>query len=287
MPRRGQPPPRRLGRPARSAASLPAAASRAATLATFTALLLLHDTTSLGAQSHGAVAGTITSPDSSALAFAHVAVPGSRLSFMTGRDGRFHFPELPPGAVLLEVSLLGYESVSRSVQVLAGRTVTVQIALQLEPIPLDAIEGSVASLRTPEMRGFYDRRERGRGHFFTIDDIERMQPRLLTDILRRVPGMRVEPLSGPAGATDVVRTQRTAGITGNRHCPVLYYVNGMPFPLAADMGINTYIRPADVAGVEVYSGASQLPPQFHLSQGNARCGLVVIWTRSGEKRPGS
>ena len=59
-----------------------------------------------------------------------------------------------------------------------------------------------------------------------------------------------------------------------------FYVNGAPFPLTHDVAINNYVSPDEVAAVEVYTGTSQIPAQFSSSQYNARCGVVVIWTRS-------
>ena len=59
-----------------------------------------------------------------------------------------------------------------------------------------------------------------------------------------------------------------------------------PFPIGPDNSINNYVVPDDLAGVEVYSGASRVPPQFNSGPQNSRCGVVVIWTFNGRGRPG-
>lgn len=107
-----------------------------------------------------------------------------------------------------------------------------------------------------------------------------MQPRVFTDVLRRVPGVQVLPVPGPYGPGEAVRMSRTIGVTGGRPCPVLYYLNGSPFPVTGDVPINTFIPPDEVAAIEVYSGMSQIPSEFSSSSHNARCGVIVIWTLS-------
>src|SRR5438105_13047744 len=112
------------------------------------------------------------------------------------------------------------------------------------------------------MRGFEERRAAGGGHFFNRADIARMQPRVFTDVLRRVPGVQIQSVSGPFGPSDVIRMARTTGISGARACPVLFYVNGTPFPVTSDISINQYIVPEDVVAIEVYSGASPIARTF-------------------------
>ena len=80
----------------------------------------------------------------------------------------------------------------------------------------------------------------------------------------------------------MVRMNRTTGITGSRNCPVLFYINGMPFQVTGDMSINQFVAPEDVVAIEVYSGSSQVPPEFSANLLNARCGVIVIWTKVGE-----
>jgi hypothetical protein len=230
----------------------------------------------------GAVAGTVKGQDAGALAGAEVKVAGARLGTVTARDGVFRITGIPQGAVVLEFRFVGYRSAAFTVEIVAGTTHMVDVELAIEPVDLDPLEVLARSRLSPEMQGFYDRRERGAGHYFTREDINRMQSRDVTDVLRRVPGVRVEPQSGTMGTNYVVRMQRVSGISGSRPCPVVYFVNGMVFPLSRDMGINQFVRTDEISGMEVYSGAARLPSRFHVSPRDARCGVIVIWTHSGE-----
>jgi hypothetical protein len=61
---------------------------------------------------------------------------------------------------------------------------------------------------------------------------------------------------------------------------MIYYVNGSLFPLSSDASINQYVATDDLAAVEVYTGSSQIPPEFNSSLYGSRCGVVALWTRS-------
>lgn len=232
----------------------------------------------------GVVTGTVTGEDAATLTGVEVTVVGLALGTVTGADGRFRIARIPPGAAVLEVRMMGYRPAAFPIDVAAGVTLELALALEVSPVPLDPLEVRAQQRLSPEMRGFYERRERGAGHFFTREEIGRMQSRLVTDVLRRAPGVRVEPTSGTRGIGHVVRMRRATGIAGSRACPVLYYVNGAPFPLDANLGIDQFVRPDEIAGIEVYSGPAQLPPRFHSSNQGARCGVIIIWTYQGERR---
>jgi len=108
-----------------------------------------------------------------------------------------------------------------------------------------------------------------------------MHARLFTDVLRRVPGMQIQSITGNNSSGYTVRSGRNGESVGaGRNCPVLFYMNGMPFPTGID-GVNSYISPEEVEAVEVYTGASELPAQFNATAYNARCGVVLIWTLNG------
>lgn len=235
----------------------------------------------LQAQRDGSVRGTVARGDSVPLPFAHVSVLGTKSTTRTDRTGGFHVVRVPSGTRVLHVSLAGYQEVLTAVDVQPAETAEVRVVLAPAAVRLPPIEVIGAPEHfVPAMRGFEERRARASGHFFNREEIVRMQARRFTDVLRRVPGVQLVPLRGPFELGESVRMARTIGVTGTRACPVLYYVNGSPFPITGDIPIDHYIAPEDVAAIEVYHGMSQIPPQFNSSSHDARCGVIVIWTLS-------
>lgn len=238
----------------------------------------------VSAQALGILTGTVHAADGTPVAFARVSVVGSSQTALTNLAGGFELP-LPPGSFLVHVRAIGYEVSLVTVDILAGKTSNVRAVLVLVPVGLAAVE--VIGLRQPEhwLQGFEERRSRSEGHFFDRQDIARMQSRVITDVLRRVPGVHVQPVRGPYGSGEMVRMSRMSGVSGGRPCPVLYYVNGHMLPVTGDVPINDLVSMEDVVALEVYSGVSQIPPEFNATQHNARCGVIVIWTAVGSRDP--
>ena len=58
-------------------------------------------------------------------------------------------------------------------------------------------------------------------------------------------------------------------------CPVEFYVDGVPFDMENSPDIQ--LHPGDIQAIEVYDGASKIPPQYQ--SGSATCGVVVIWLK--------
>ena len=230
----------------------------------------------------GKLTGLVVGSDGTPLAQARIRIAGGTPLVLSGSDGRFTISAVRAGDQILEVRLIGYAAFEGLITVVAGQTLDVQVTLATAPIPLKAVEIKGAPALRPALEGFERRRARGSGHFYNRAEIARMQPRVLTDILRRVPGVVLQPASGSFGSNEVVRMDRATGITGFRNCPVLFFINGMPFQVTGDLSINQYVAPEDVVAIEVYSGSSQIPPEFQANLLNARCGVIVIWTRIGE-----
>lgn len=235
----------------------------------------------LAAQLTGIVTGTVTTADSVPLSAARVSVIGTTIVATTHQDGGFRMTGVPVGNQTIQVNMLGYKPALLSLQMGTAETLKVQVTLTSEPVEIAAVEVRPDFYVPPEIRGFQERRARGSGTYFTHDDIARMQPRLLTDVLRRVAGVQIAPVNGEYGTSYTVQTGRNAGGLAARTCPVLFYVNGAPFPLSSDVPINHFIAPEDVVALEVYTGVAQIPAQFNSGMYSARCGVVVIWTRSG------
>ena len=238
----------------------------------------------LAAQASGALKGVVRTTDQKPVSQARIAVVGTTLVAVADTDGMFRFSALPLGTQSVEVKMLGYASMLLSVQIEADKTASLNVVLGPAATPLETVKISGDTLIVPAMAGYLERRARGNGKYFSRDEIEKMHARLFTDILRRVPGMQLELITGPNNNGVAVRTGRNAeGVQGGRACPVLFYMNGMPFPMNSDGVINSFISPEEVEAVEVYTGASQIPAQFNSTAYNARCGVVVIWTLNGKE----
>jgi hypothetical protein len=247
----------------------------------------LADVAAEAQQGTGALSGTVRTADGTAVSGAQIVVPGLTTGVVSAADGRYLLAGVQPGSRVVEVHHIGYRTAAATVTFEAGLPREWNVTLELEPVPIDALEVTSLRGRTPALEGFFLRRERGLGHFFTRSDIEEMNAREITDILRRVPGARIVPIPGPFGTSNVLQLSRSLGASNGRTCPILYYMNGVPFPVRADIGIDAYVRAQDVEAVEVYSGTSRIPPEFTSTGQTSRCGVVGLWTRIGNGKGGA
>jgi hypothetical protein len=233
--------------------------------------------TELASQARGTVTGTVTAANNMAIQQARVRLVGTTLAAFTQSDGTFLVTQVPAGAQTIEITMIGYAPKTTAIVIVAGETLNVMLAL--EPLPLETV--TVSANVFAGMGGFEERKARGSGRYFTREEIVQMQARQFTDVLRRVPGMQIE--SGReafSGGNPTAQTRRNVSGSGSHPCAMTYYVNGSPFALSGDVSINHFVAPDDLAAVEVYTGSSQIPPQFNSSLYGSRCGVVAIWTRS-------
>jgi hypothetical protein len=233
------------------------------------------------AQERGAVAGTVVTSEDRPAASAQIRIVGVEQVVVANDQGHFRFIDVVAGRQTLDVRLVGYGRLLLPVEIGSGSTHVVHVTLVREPLGLDTVEVTARRYLPPGLRSFEERQSRGGGHFFTREQIAKMNPRVVTDVLRRVPGVQIQPTSGPYGASNLVRMGRATGGMGARPCPVLFYVNGSPFPLTADLAINQFIVPDDIEAIEVYTGTSRIPLEFSSNMHNSRCGVIAIWTRIG------
>jgi hypothetical protein len=109
------------------------------------------------------------------------------------------------------------------------------------------------------------------GYYLDQEQIQRLRPNYLTDILRTVPSIRVSYT--PQG--EVVSGSRGVTSSGNGGC-VSYYVDDMPWQSAMPGDINNFVNGSEVVGVEVYQ-AGNTPAQY--SRGMSDCTTIVLWTK--------
>ena len=232
----------------------------------------------LASQPGGTVSGTVISADKSPVSHARVRVIGTNRATISQADGAFEITGVPTGRQRLEVVMIGYTPTGMAIEISAGATL--QVNLVLEPFELEPVMVTADPNFFAGMTGFAERRARGSGWYFNREEIKVMQPRQVTDVLRRVPGMQIETVvGGLSGGSPTARTGRNISGAGSP-CVMTYYVNGSPFPLSGDISINHFIAADDIAAIEVYTGSAQIPPEFNSSLHGSRCGVVAIWMRS-------
>ena len=116
--------------------------------------------------------------------------------------------------------------------------------------------------------GFYERAKRGIGSQFSREDLDAIRVLRTSDVLRRVPGVRLRR-NGPGTASAVSR--RGQGLSGL--CTLEVYVDGMRMFAPYDLDL---IPPDQIEGMEIYDGPGT-PIQYQSLR--TGCGAVLIWTR--------
>jgi len=161
----------------------------------------------------------------------------------------------------------------------------VELHLDTEAVPLAplTVVARSESTRRPILADFDDRVDSGFGWYFTRDDIEEIRPTMVSDLLGRVPGVRLES-SGRGNYRRTVTMARSSGVgPGGGPCPVQIYLDGrlMTRGNVMEIPVDNLVTPEVVEGIEVYRGLSTVPAEFLTP--SSRCGVVAIWTRRGDR----
>jgi hypothetical protein len=180
----------------------------------------------------------------------------------TGEDGRFDFDKVQPGDVKLSVRRMGYRAASRDLSV-NGETASKPVDFALVTAATD-VETVIVEGENDKLHEFYERRRTNNfGKYFDGNEIRRRDPRLMSDLLRTIPGV---------GVSSANRTQNRIQLRG---CRPTIWENGMK---AFGAELDDVANPTDIAGLEVYMSWAGLPPQYQ-DRENPGCGAILVWTR--------
>lgn len=235
------------------------------------ALLLSAVTWSASAQSVGAISGTVRDSAGAPIPGVEVVLLQTKGAVYSDSLGVFHFTDIPSGKRELHFRRLGFAPKSLDTDVREGKTLALAVVLEASATEIEGMTVEEVTRRRQILSDFYDRSSRGFGHFITREQIEKRNPMNLSDMMRTIPGARLIPVRGTGMST--LRFSRAQ--MGNRDCPPQYWVDGVK---AWNLNVDDIV-PQDVEGIEVYSGASTVPPQFNTREGTTICGVVLIWTR--------
>jgi hypothetical protein len=242
--------------------------------------------------------------------------PGGKLAEGTETDeaGRFYFPRVSAGNYFLDVVGPECEDWQAGPLVLEeGDTVIMYLSVAENEVPdppfmiVSSCRPWYEHLQPLGLWPFWERRARyealGTGTFFTSADLEPWRGNPVTLTLSALsPFLQAEPaprdqtgflLRGPRDCTPLVFIdghrvrQGTEGSYYQRafRKPVLgtdtHRADLTPEPRRIFTPIDHFISLSQIAGVEVYRGASDVPAEFRIEELETRCGAVVIWSHRG------
>ena len=196
-----------------------------------------------------------------------VEVAGTDAVGTTDAKGEFTLSKLPSGTHILVARHIGYAANAVAVDLSSRETKSVTVRLPKFINVMDPVVVNARRNAALDRVGFARRQRSGMGHYITPEQIGRMKPIRITDVLRQVPGLRVN--YSPEGET--VTSSRGAG---SGSC-VVYFVDEMRWTSVTPGDINSFVGGNEVVAVEVYHGTA--PAQYMVGTGN--CTTIVLWTR--------
>jgi hypothetical protein len=197
---------------------------------------------------------------------------GALRGVVTDADGGFRF-EPGTGRFRLRAERIGYRTAeSPMLDLWRGDEIEVELRMSTEAVllaPLTVTASSRGRIRNRNLDGFYSRRDRGRGRFFRPEDVERIRPVYVANLLQITPGVELEYRSM---RPEVWMRQ------GIRRCMPTLYIDGHPIPLYPGFSIDDWVIGSSVRALEVYRNAHEVPIDLPSFSG---CGAVVVWTEFG------
>ena len=238
----------------------------------FTRTLLLSKADSGTKVGNATVSGTVVLEGSPTNAGSRVEVMGTDVVVLTNEKGEFTIRNLPSGSQVLLARHLGFGAETVPVDLSAREPKQVRMKLPKFVAIIDPVVVTARRAGSLEKIGFTRRQKSGMGYFLDQDQIQRLRPSRLTDILRTVPGLRVSY----SNDGEVVSSSRGASSFNGGDC-VQYILDDLPWQSASPGDINQFVNGSEVVAAEIYQ-ASNVPAQY--SRGMQSCTTIVLWTRA-------
>ncbi len=169
-------------------------------------------------------------------------------------------------SVVLRVRGLGYESRTVAVSIPADtHQSTVTIELDAVSARLDTVKIADDSTGTDvKLRDFAARKAANSfARFFDAADIEKKKPRVVSEMLRSTPGIRLQP------------SARIGNLVLIRGCAPLVWVDGVRMP---GVQLDEAVAPDDVAAMEIYHSFAGIPARYF--DRTATCGTILVWLKT-------
>lgn len=240
----------------------------------FSVILILTAPLPLVAQ-QGNITGTVTDSVGIPLLGVEISVEGLSVRTTTDERGVFHLGGIPYGKQTLTARRLGFAPGQTSIEIStpADATATIRLTAIAENLPPVVIQPGRMSY-TGRLAGYYERLEKkSGGYFITREQIDHENPRLLGQLLQRVPG--VMAVRGRGGITGIRLRGRT--------CWPLIWIDGTPMP-SGEVDLDSFV-PSSIHGIELYLGSTTAPARYIYSRDVSSCGTILIWSRGPDTDP--
>ena len=248
----------------------------------------------------GEIAGRVVAADSGRPAVQGVEASIARLgrAAVSDSSGRFRLKDLPPGEHLVVMRAIGFRSESSKVYIDLDEVVSWDVVLtRTEGTVLPERVVTAPEDRPPaKLREFTDRQKRGIGQFINREQLAKAEGglRQTGDLIAVLPGVRVRRggtrtwvasarainsgkcvfCKGGVSAVDYELGARPACYLDVYIDALLVFDSAHPENGLFDVNM---LQPEHIAGIEVYTSASQVPAKFNRTAGG--CGVLLIWTR--------
>jgi hypothetical protein len=240
--------------------------------------------TSVAAKTGDAVLkGLVTTKNGAPVVGAQVNVTGTIGAATTGADGAFTIAGLPSGTREAIIRKIGYAPTSQAVNLSARSPSSVTVVLgEAQALAVVKVEGKLDGGLSKI--GFSDRKNVGMGIFFSPEQIDKIHPLLLTDVMRATGGLRVAP------GVNGTMLEATRGAGGTSDACLNIFIDHARFEQASPGDLDAAIPPEDLGAIEVYPSPSTTPPEFSVA--GRGCATVLIWSKTmlqarmgGSKKP--
>jgi hypothetical protein len=226
---------------------------------------------------------------------AELTIEALGIGSRTGEGGAFRLPDIPAGTHIVSVRALGFRRIWARLTFSEADSLERDFLLEPTPTRISGVTvAAKAEIRNPKLAEFERRRASGFGAFISQQRIDSFPGRRLSNFMQALPGLAIQRgstssatwaagtrLSGSIEKRPAISAFDKARGAKNGVCYSAVYLDGVPV-YSGKVGETLFdldsLQPGDVAGIEYYASASQMPVELN-GTSSGTCGVVVIWTR--------
>lgn len=219
------------------------------------------------------IRGQVTDSLGIPISRAEVLLRSASITRVTDSLGLFSLGPVESGLHLLQVRAIGWRPVYFTIQTEPGEEWVGRVGLEQMPQTLPEIRVTSPLAKPERYAGttkyddFFRRRRTATGVFRLRDEIERLAPLNVADLLKGVPSVRVS-FNGPSTSIRFDRCNQPGAKAG-------VWLDGVRIRARSHDEALSLIHPNDIEAIEIYASVSRIPGEFL----DDSCAAIVVWSR--------